>query len=384
MGPRLVPLWQVDAFTDVPFAGNPTAVCLLTEPLSEELLQSIAAENNLAETAYIEPLQPGGSAVDISHFKEHDRFRLRFFTPSTEVPLCGHATFASAATLFQELHNQHSTLHFHTPSGVLSVSQSSPQPAAGEEGAGGEHQARGMAMQMPLTPPTSALPAPFDNTPCQEGTEASGATAGAAVVVTAGGSGRQFTGKAAQLLQACVGGAAIHEVLYAGDTMKYLMICLPPGTSQQQLEAIQPDFAAMLSYASGEHIRCVILTCRAAHSGGVASLLLLSAGADSGYDYLLRFLAPWLGVDEDHATGSANCVLGPYWAQQLGQLGVGAGEAPGCAAAAPLTMRARQCSKRVGLLTVQIREQGQGQGQAAGCVVLGGQAVVVLSGHMRV
>ncbi|GFH18596.1 phenazine biosynthesis protein PhzF family [Haematococcus lacustris] len=68
---------QVDAFTDVPFAGNPTAVCLLTEPLSEQLLQSIAAENNLAETAYIEPLQPG------------------------EVPLCGHATFASAATLFQ-------------------------------------------------------------------------------------------------------------------------------------------------------------------------------------------------------------------------------------------------------------------------------------------
>ncbi|GFH23514.1 protein kinase domain-containing protein [Haematococcus lacustris] len=105
--------------------------------------------------------QPGGSAVDISHFKEHDRFRLRFFTPSTEVPLCGHATFASAATLFQ----------------------------------------------------------------------------------------------------------AIHEVLYAGDTMKYLMICLPPGTSQQQLEAIQPDFAAMLSCASGEHIRCVILTCRAGRGG---------------------------------------------------------------------------------------------------------------------
>ncbi|KAJ9506958.1 hypothetical protein QJQ45_016561 [Haematococcus lacustris] len=368
MGPRLVPLWQVDAFTDVPFAGNPTAVCLLTEPLSEQLLQSIAAENNLAETAYIEPLQPGGPPVDISHFKEHDRFRLRFFTPSTEVPLCGHATFASAATLFQELHNQHSTLHFHTLSGVLSVSQSSPQPAAGQEGAGGEQQARGMAMQMPLTPPTSALPAPFDNTPCQEGTEASGAASGAAVVVTALGSGRQFAGKAAQLLQACVGGAAIHEVLYAGDTMKYLMICLPPGTSQQQLEAIQPDFAAMLSCASGDHIRCVILTCR--------------AGADSGYDYLLRFLAPWLGVDEDHATGSANCVLGPYWAQQLGQPGASAGEAPGGAAAAPLTMRARQCSKRVGLLTVQVREQGQGQ--AAGCVVLGGQAVVVLSGHMRV
>ncbi|GFH18599.1 uncharacterized protein HaLaN_15430, partial [Haematococcus lacustris] len=267
MAPRLVPQWQVDAFTDVPFAGNPAAVCLLTEPLSEQLLQSIAAENNLAETAYIEPLQPGGSPVDISHFKEHDQFRLRWFTPVTEVPLCGHATLASAATLFQELHNQHSTLHFHTPSGVLSVSQSSPQPAADEEGAGGGQQARGMAMQMPLTPPTSALPAPFDNTPCQEGTEASGATAGAAVVVTALGSGRQFTGKAAQLLQACVGGAAIHEVLYAGDTMKYLMICLPPGTSQQQLEAIQPDFAAMLSCASVDHIRGVILTCRAVGCG---------------------------------------------------------------------------------------------------------------------
>ncbi|KAL6751685.1 hypothetical protein V8C86DRAFT_3029990 [Haematococcus lacustris] len=368
MAPRLVPQWQVDAFTDVPFAGNPAAVCLLTEPLSEQLLQSIAAENNLAETAYIEPLQPGGSPVDISHFKEHDQFRLRWFTPVTEVPLCGHATLASAATLFQELHNQHSTLHFHTLSGVLSVSQSSPQPAADEEGVGGEHQARGMAMQMPMIPPTSALPGPFDNTPGQEGTEASGATAGAAVVVTAGGSGRQFTGKAAQLLQACVGGAAIHEVLYAGDTMKYLMICLPPGTSQQQLEAIQPDFAAMLSCASVDHIRGVILTCRAEEG--------------SGLHFLSRFLGPWLGVDEDHVTGSAHSVLGPYWAQQLGQPGAGAGEAPGCVAAAPLTMRARQCSKRVGLLTVQVREQGRGQ--AAGCVVLGGQAVVVLSGHMRV
>ncbi|GFH18759.1 uncharacterized protein HaLaN_15615, partial [Haematococcus lacustris] len=253
MAPRLVPQWQVDAFTDVPFAGNPAAVCLLTEPLSEQLLQSIAAENNLAETAYIEPLHPGGSPVDISHFKEHDQFRLRWFTPVTE------------------LDNQHSTLHFHTLSGVLSVSQSSPQPAAGEEGAGGEQQARGMAMQMPMIPPTSALPAPFDSTPGQEGTEASGAASRAAVVVTALGSGRQFTGKAAQLLQACVGGAAIHEVLYAGDTMKYLMICLPPGTSQQQLEAIQPDFAAMLSCASGDHIRGVILTCRADLHDGTPS-----------------------------------------------------------------------------------------------------------------
>jgi PhzF family phenazine biosynthesis protein len=82
-----IPLHQVDAFTDVPFRGNPAAVCLLDAPRDVAWMQAVAAEMNLAETAFLSP--------------EGDAFRLRWFTPAVEVPLCGHATLASAHVLWE-------------------------------------------------------------------------------------------------------------------------------------------------------------------------------------------------------------------------------------------------------------------------------------------
>ena len=84
---KTVPLHQVDAFTAEPFRGNPAAVCLLDAPRDARWMQAVAAEMNLAETAFLSP--------------EGDAFRLRWFTPAVEVPLCGHATLASAHVLWE-------------------------------------------------------------------------------------------------------------------------------------------------------------------------------------------------------------------------------------------------------------------------------------------
>src|SRR5258708_15220802 len=104
-----VPLYQVDAFTSRRFAGNPAAVCPLERWLSDEIMQAIAAENNLAETAFF---VPRGSEFD-----------LRWFTPTVEVDLCGHATLASGFVLLNKLEPQRQRAIFHTRSGPLTVAR---------------------------------------------------------------------------------------------------------------------------------------------------------------------------------------------------------------------------------------------------------------------
>lgn len=105
--PREIPLYQVDAFTTRPFAGNPAAVCPLAAWLPDPLMQAIANENNLSETAFFVP--------------EGDRFGLRWFTPTAEVDLCGHATLASAHVLMTVLEPARTRVAFATRSGVLTV-----------------------------------------------------------------------------------------------------------------------------------------------------------------------------------------------------------------------------------------------------------------------
>lgn len=106
-----IKIFQVDAFTNQLFAGNPAAVCLLDQWLSDALMQSIANENNLAETAFLIP-------------KGND-FEIRWFTPTTEVDLCGHATLASAYVIFNQLNYPDDVIQFYSPrSGLLSVSRS--------------------------------------------------------------------------------------------------------------------------------------------------------------------------------------------------------------------------------------------------------------------
>src|SRR5262245_13972256 len=105
-----IPLYQLDAFTKRRFAGNPAAVMLLDAFLEDAVLQSLAAENNLAETAFL--------------VRDGNDYRLRWFTPTVEVPLCGHATLASAAVVMERLEPSRREVVFHSLSGALAVTRS--------------------------------------------------------------------------------------------------------------------------------------------------------------------------------------------------------------------------------------------------------------------
>jgi predicted PhzF superfamily epimerase YddE/YHI9 len=125
-------LWLIDAFTDAPFAGNPAGVCFLPKPRTDEWMQALACEMNQAETAFL--------------LKEVDGYRLRWFTPTVEVDLCGHATLASAHFLWKRgLVKPRATTTFHTRSGVLTAKQ----------------KAGWIVLDFPATPPTPCEPPPY-------------------------------------------------------------------------------------------------------------------------------------------------------------------------------------------------------------------------------
>jgi PhzF family phenazine biosynthesis protein len=103
-----IPIFQVDAFTDRPFAGNPAAVCVLPGPREDRWMQQVAREMNLSETAFL--------------VRQEDGFQLRWFTPAVEVDLCGHATLASAHALWQEGYlRPEEPARFHSRSGLLTA-----------------------------------------------------------------------------------------------------------------------------------------------------------------------------------------------------------------------------------------------------------------------
>lgn len=104
-----IKIYQIDAFSDKLFSGNPAAVCPLDAWLPDHVLQNIALENNLAETAY--------------YVKEKDGFRIRWFTPTVEVDLCGHATLASAYVLFYHENHPENRIIFNSRSGPLTVTK---------------------------------------------------------------------------------------------------------------------------------------------------------------------------------------------------------------------------------------------------------------------
>lgn len=126
-----IPIYQVDAFTSRAFGGNPAAVMPLDAWLPDDVLQAIAMENNLSETAFFVP-------------SGNERFQLRWFTPAVEVPLCGHATLASAHVILRMLHQDRDLVHFDTKSGLLSVRKSGDR----------------LAMDFPARPPTACAPPP--------------------------------------------------------------------------------------------------------------------------------------------------------------------------------------------------------------------------------
>jgi PhzF family phenazine biosynthesis protein len=105
----MIPYYQIDAFTGSLFSGNPAGVCLLTDWLPDAVLQSIAAENNLSETAFV--------------VQRDSHFDLRWFTPTLEMDLCGHATLAPAHVIFRHLGYRDSVVRFQTRSGLLTVTR---------------------------------------------------------------------------------------------------------------------------------------------------------------------------------------------------------------------------------------------------------------------
>ena len=216
------PIFQVDAFATRRFTGNPAAVMPMDGFLAEATLQSIAAENNLAETAFLVP--------------EGDDYRLRWFTPTLEVPLCGHATLASAAVVMERLTPRRSSVVFHSASGALRVRRAGP----------------GYVMDFPARPSESVSAPP---------------------------------GLADAL--------GIVPIEVCANPFNYLALV----ESAQVLRALKPDMAAVARV----------------DRGGV----IVTATGDGGYDFVSRYFAPAKGVPEDPVTGSAHCMLAPYWAGRL-------------------------------------------------------------------
>jgi PhzF family phenazine biosynthesis protein len=256
---------QVDAFTATPFAGNPAAVCVLASPREEAWMQRVAREMNLSETAFLYP--------------EGEGYRLRWFTPTVEVPLCGHATLASAHVLYESgALAPTATARFFTQSGELRATK----------------QGNWLTLDFPSRPVT-AQAAPFDVA----------AALGVPVLHLAGNEHRRWLAEIA---------------------------------SEEQLRALRPDFAAMMS------VYGVIATCRA---------------TTPGFDFMSRFFAPSVGIDEDPVTGGAHCSLTPYWAEKLGKT----------------EMVGYQASSRGGVVRVRLAEER---------VYLSGQAFTVLRGELTV
>lgn len=225
-------LWQVDAFTDQVFKGNPAAVMVLDDWFADDVMLAIAAENNLAETAFV--INRGAGQYD-----------LRWFTPGTEVPLCGHATLAAAHTLWTECDERAEQLVFATQSGPLRVTRDG---------------AAGYVMDFPADPPI-----PFD------------VPAGLAAAL----------------------GAPIKE-MWAGQ---YLLAVLESETAVRNLK---PDMMALDAF-------------RLPRGRGAAVDLTVTAPGENGLDFVSRFFGPTVGITEDPVTGSAHCMLAPYWSERLGK-----------------------------------------------------------------
>lgn len=231
-------LHQVDAFTSKVFAGNPAAVVPLEEWLPDATMQAIALENNLSETAFF--VRAGGG------------YHIRWFTPSAEVPLCGHATLATAWVIFQERNAE--SISFQSASGALRVAR----------------EGELLALDFPAYELT-AYKGPR------------------AAIDALGAEPREVLGRDGLLF-------AVYE-------------------NEAAVRAITPDFGA-LKRADME--------------------ALVTAPGD---DFVSRFFAPSLGIDEDPVTGSAHCSLIPFWSARLGKT----------------RMHARQVSARGGELECELR-----------------------------
>lgn len=264
---------QVDAFTDRPFAGNPAAVCVLSEPADAGWMQAVAAEMNLSETAFLYPIPEG--------------YHLRWFTPAAEVDLCGHATLATAHTLWSEGHLvADQVARFQTRSGLLTATQADGW----------------ITLNFPSNPvqPTTAPPE-------------------------------------------LMAGLRHLTPVYVGRDAKHFLVEVE---SAAVVRSLQPDFGLLQSLPA----QGIIVTSR----GDSADF---GEPSPHGFDFVSRFFAPAIGINEDPVTGAAHCSLAPYWQDKLGKS----------------EFLAYQASQRGGV--VKVRCEGDR-------VYLSGQAITVLRGKL--
>jgi PhzF family phenazine biosynthesis protein len=283
-----LPVVTVDAFTDVRFAGNPAAVCLLPHGRADEKwMQKVAREMNLSETAFLRSRdgKVPGSRRRTPGVKSFD---LRWFTPTVEVDLCGHATLASAHVLWEEGHvGRNEKLHFHTRSGILKADR------------------RTVGRQVWIELDFPALPE------------------------------RPFEGQA----------DAVSKAL--GTEPRHLGTCGPDYLVEVESESVLRRLTPDLALIRALPVRGVGVTCAPSAST-----------KKKGYDFVSRFFAPSVGVDEDPVTGSAHCFLGPFWGKRLGKKEV----------------LGYQASARGGSVRVKMRGDR---------VLLGGRAVTVMRAELE-
>ncbi len=256
----------VDAFTDTPFHGNPAAVCVLSEQKPDEWMQQLAMEMNLPETAFLRRLENGN-------------YTLRWFTPTTEVDLCGHATLAAAHILWEEgLHPASEPIEFDTKSGALFATRD-----------------------------------------------------GDWIVL-------DFPTEAAELCEAPVGLLqALHhaKTRFVGRNRLDYLVELE---DESLVHSLAPDMNVLLRIEA-------------------RGLIVTAVAKDATFDFVSRYFAPRIGVNEDPVTGSTHTALAPYWAAKLGKT----------------SLMAFQASRRGGVLKVEARAERVG---------IAGQAVTVLRAHL--
>jgi PhzF family phenazine biosynthesis protein len=252
-------LYQIDAFTDKLFGGNPAAVIPLEKWIDDELMQKIALENNLSETVFFVPYTKNSNDAD---------FEIRWFTPAAEINLCGHATLASAYAIFNYLDYNEPEIRFSSQSGILKVTKNNSR----------------IEMDFPSWMPekTTGNPADFEK---------------------------------------ALGGTGIIGMYKNRDVLIELK-------NEGAVKNCAPDFS--LIKKSGYKI-------------------IITAPGET-VDFVSRFFAPTVGIDEDPVTGSAHSQLIPFWSNKLNKK----------------NMTALQLSKRGG--TIYCEERGDRVLMAGNCV----------------
>jgi PhzF family phenazine biosynthesis protein len=256
-----IPIYQVDAFTGKVFKGNPAAVCPLESWPDDLLLQNIAAENNLSETAFF--------------VRKNDFFEIRWFTPKVEVNLCGHATLASAHVIFNHLNYQNTEISFQSKSGLLKVFKNGNL----------------LVLDFPASKIASAII-------------------------------KKELSKAL--------GKIPESVYQSGKKLLALY------ENEKTISNLDPNFELLKS---------------------VDFMGVIVTAPGDNVDFVSRFFAPRVGINEDPVTGSAHTLLIPFWAERLGKT----------------KLKALQISSRVGELDCELKGDR---------VWIGGLAVTYLIGEI--